>query len=103
MANRYVSIWFPFFRTDWYTRQHPELLKMPFILTTIERNRSVITAVNPAAQQLNIFKGMSAADARAIYPGLLVKDDETISSASLLEKFTQWFIRFSPFVATDSQ
>jgi len=65
------------------------------------KGRSVINAVSPGAQKLNIYPGMSSADAKAIYPGLQIKDDEEISSEILLNKFTEWFIRFTPFVSTD--
>ncbi|RZK69078.1 MAG: DNA polymerase Y family protein, partial [Pedobacter sp.] len=74
MQGRFVSLWFRHLTTDWLTLRRPELKSVPFVFVVTLRNRVVVTAANNLAESLGVTKGMAAADAKAIIPGLEVVD-----------------------------
>jgi protein ImuB len=57
MTRRYVSLWFRYLVTDWFTRRDPALGKLPFVLTAPERGRTVIATANRIAEEAGIFIG----------------------------------------------
>lgn len=101
MAKRFVSIWFCFLQTDWFTLRQPELSNKPFVLSAPSRGRKVITAMNALAQTQGIYIGITVADAKAIFPSLIVLDDKPGLAGKLLRKIAEWCIRFTPFAAID--
>src|SRR5688572_26980956 len=76
MGSRYVSIWFRYLSTDWFTLRQPQLKTLPFVLRTSSHGRMIITAVNAMAKSKGIQTGMALADARALHPELEVQDDK---------------------------
>lgn len=101
MDRRFVSIWFPFLLTDWYSRKQPSLRKEAFVLKTASHNRMIVTSVNPLAQAQGITPGMLLADARALYPALTVLDDKPGLDRQLLDRIAEWCIRFTPVSSPD--
>jgi protein ImuB len=101
MPQRFVSIWFPHLRTDWFTRQQPRLSRVPFILATPDHGRMLVTAVNVLALGQGVETGMAVADARAIIPSLQVLDDKPELPVKLLKSLAEWCIRYTPAVAID--
>jgi protein ImuB len=101
MPRRFVTIWFPHLKTDWFTRRQPSLAHAPFVLAIPEHGKMIISATNQPAEQQGIERGMAVADARAVFPGIIVRDDNTSLSAKLLRSFAVYCIRFTPIVATD--
>jgi protein ImuB len=101
MSKRYVVIWFPYLRTDWFTRRKEILKELPFVLTVPDHGRQVISASNPIAREEGVETGMVLADARAIIPSLQVLDDRPELSHRLLNGLAEWCTRYSPFVAID--
>ena len=99
--KRFVSIWFPYLKTDWFSVRQPLLRELPFVLVVPDHGRKLISAANEQAVQRSINTGMVAADAKAIYPSLQVIDDEPGLSERLLKRMAEWCIRFSPCVAVD--
>lgn len=75
MGRRFMSIWFRHLMTDWMTLRHPELKGVPFVLTVPDHGRLLITAANIHAERCGVAPGMLAADAKAVTPGLEVRDD----------------------------
>ena len=112
MGRRFVSIWFRYLTTDWFTIRHSianvngdqksSLRDLPFVLRTPIHGRMVITAANSKAEMLGIRCGMVLADARAIVPELQVMDDKPEQAIQLLKRIAEWCIRFTPVVAVDS-
>ena len=103
MGKRYVSIWFHHLRTDWFSLSEPELKTIPFVLSAPSHGKMIITAANRVAEAQGIVTGMAVADARALLPGLRVKDDIPDLSPRLLKKLAEWCIRFTPVVAVDGE
>ena len=101
MEKRFVSIWFRYLKADWYTRRHEHIANKPFVFYGSFHGSRIITAINKIAEEKEIFIGTSLADAKAIIPSLQSAEDEPLWFEQLLKKFTEWFIRYSPVVATD--
>jgi protein ImuB len=101
MGKRFVSIWFRYLKTDWYTRRDPRLGNSPFVLVSPDHGRLVITAANYPAEAAGAHIGMPLADARALIPGIMVQDDVETISGKLLHNIAEWCIRFTPVVAVD--
>ncbi|MBC7936579.1 MAG: DNA polymerase Y family protein [Rhizobacter sp.] len=101
MPKRFVTIWFRYLKTDWFTLRRPTLASVPFVLASADHGRMVVTAANLLAQQKGVDIGMVIADARAIIPSLQVLDDKPELSNQLLKALAEWFIRFTPIVALD--
>ena len=101
MAKRFVTIWFRYLRTDWFSLRQPGLREIPFVLSAPDHGRMIITAANELAEFQGIDKGMVIADARVILPSLQVLNDKPALSDILLNRIAEWCIRFTPFVAVD--
>ena len=102
MAKRFVSIWFPYLKTDWFTIRLPDLKACPFVLTIPDHGRLVISAANALARRENIYPGMALADARAIHSRLEVRDDRPGLELKLLKGIAEWIIRYTPQPAMDA-
>jgi protein ImuB len=101
MEKRYMAIWFRHLTTDWLTLKQPKLKEVPFVFVTPERNRIIITAANPSAEAQGVYRGMAAADAKAITTNLQVMDHIPGKEAKLLKQLGLWCIRYTPIVAID--
>ncbi len=102
MEKRFVSIWFRYLTTDWFSLNQPHLRDLPFVLCAPSHGRMVVTASNSVAQAMEIDTGMALADARAIIPTLQVSDERPDLADRLLKRLAEWCIRFTPSVAVDS-
>jgi len=96
-----MAIWFRHLLTDGLALRRPALKEVPFVLTTPVKNRVVITASSPLAEQQGAFTGMAVADARAAVPELVAVDDTPGKAAKLLRLLGLWCIRYTPIVAVD--
>jgi protein ImuB len=101
MANRILSIWFPYLKTDWITLRKPLLQGCPLVLAAPDHGRMVITEANHFAGAQGIEAGMVVADARVIVPSVEVIEDKPDFSKKLLQRIAEWFIRYSPHVGID--
>jgi protein ImuB len=101
MGKRFVTIWFRYLRTDWFTRRQPMLRDIPFVLVYPDHGRMIISAGNAIAQSHGINTGMVVADARAIIPSLQILDDKPEFTNKIMKGLAEWCIRYTPFVASD--
>lgn len=99
MERRFVSVWFRHLMTDWFALREPAVKTVPFVLRTPVHGRMVITSVNKAAREHALEPGMVLADAKAVVPDLIVRDDIPDLPEKLLKRLAEWCIRFSPAVA----
>jgi protein ImuB len=99
---RFLSIWFHHLATDWFALKQPALRTTPFVLAAPSHGRMVITAANALAESESIYAGMVVADARAMFPSLLVLDDRPALTGQLLQRIAEWCIRFTPIAAVDA-
>jgi protein ImuB len=61
----------------------------------------VVTATHALAEQAGIYAGMAVADAKAMLPSLQVFDDKPNLQSQLLQRITEWCIRYTPSAAVD--
>lgn len=101
MVKRFISIWFRYLATDWFTLRQPHLCNTAFVLTAPSHGRMIVTAANAIAEVRGVYNGMVLADARAIIPGLQVLDDKPGLGDKLLKHIAEWCIRFTPIAAID--
>ena len=101
MQQRFMAIWFHHLTIDWLILKRPELQNVPFVFTAPERNRIVIIAANKIAETQGIYRGMAAADAKAITTNLQILDHLPGKEAKLLRQLGLWCIRYTPVVAVD--
>ncbi|HEX6334136.1 MAG TPA: DNA polymerase Y family protein [Flavisolibacter sp.] len=98
---RFVSIWFRYLQTDWFSRRHPALAEGPLVVRASSHGRMIITAANMHAVQQGIVPGMVLADARALLPRLEVVDEKPGLPERLLRRLAEWCIRFTPATSID--
>jgi protein ImuB len=103
MPKRFVSIWFPYLKTDRWSRRNTEWKELPFVLSTPDHGRMMISAINHHAHQKGIQLGMAVADARVIIPDLLVMNDDPLIAEKTLLALAEWLIRFTPVVGIDGE
>ena len=101
MGKRYVSIWFRYLATDWFTLRQPTLKNTPFVLTEMVHGRQVIKAANALAEAKGAYAGAVLADARAVWPSLQAFDYKLGLIEQLLQRIAEWCIRFTPVAAPD--
>ena len=101
MVKRFVSIWFRYLVTDWFTLRQPNIKNIAFVLSAPSHGRMIITAANAISEAQGVYSGMVVADARAIIPGLQVLDDKPGLADKLLKQIAEWCIRFTPVAAID--
>lgn len=101
MQKRFMTIWFRHLLTDGLALRQPGLKELPFVLVMPVKNRIVITASSPLAEQQGAFTGMAVADARAAVPELVAIDDTPGKAAKLLRLLGLWCIRYTPTVTID--
>jgi protein ImuB len=103
MNKRFISLFFPYLKTDWLTIRQPGLRASPVVLSARENNRVIVTAANAIAEKEGIYAGGVVADARAIVPTLTVVEDKPGRAGRLLRGLGEWCIRFTPLAAVDGE
>ena len=101
MLQRFVTIWFPYFKTDWMVLRKKELSGKPLVLTINDHGRKLITAASPEAVRQGVHMGMVAADARALLRNLEILDDDADGANKVLKRLAHWCIRYTPAVMLD--
>ena len=75
----------------------------PLALAMAERGTLRVSAVDALAQAEGVRPGITVTDARAIYPGLQVRDADPLADAKALAGLAEWCERYSPWAATDGE
>jgi protein ImuB len=99
MSKRFVTIWFRYLTTDWFTIRRLALSQIPFVLSAPDHGRMIITAANALAQLQGIDRGMVVADAKAVVPSLEILKDKPLLPGKLMKGLAEWCIRYTPVVA----
>ena len=98
----YLSVWLRRLATDRIARTAgapPETA--PLAIVHPVKNALALVAVNDAAARLGLKAGMTLADARAMYPMLVVADADAQADRRLLEAIADWCDRYTPLVGLD--
>jgi len=67
--------------------------KAPLLLSRRTGNRLLIAAASPEAKALGLHPGMAVAQARALVPGLDIRDDDPAADADLLQRLALFAAR----------
>ena len=102
IEKRYASIWMPHWRIECHQRRTRLSLDGPFALVTSAQGGVRVTAANMAAQGIGVRPGQLLADARTLYPSLVVDEAAPGEDEAMLLSLSQWFIRYTPWVAVDA-
>ncbi|WP_312867210.1 DNA polymerase Y family protein [Rhizobium sp. RHZ02] len=104
-----LALHFPHLPTDriarkkwglsWRSHGRPEAA--PIVCSSRLNNTMRLTALDEAAETLNLRKHMGVAEARAIYPTLDVIEDDPAANRRFLEAIADWCDRYTPLVALD--
>ena len=96
--RRILCLWLPDLPTDRVERGSAPPQRAPLALVTRAEGTMRITAVNRAARALSITPGMALAAARAMVPGIDVREHDPAADTALLEAIGDWADRYSPLV-----
>lgn len=102
-----VSLWFPDFQIERFIRSRikagrtPPPRGLPFALVESGRAGLRLAAVNAAARQFGLGRGLRLADARAQLPELITEAHEPEGDTASLLGLCRWMERYSPWVSPD--
>lgn len=99
MEKRYVYVWLPFFKTEWFIRRHMSFRDLPLSLYIKDHGRMIVSAVNKLAMAEGVHPGMLLADAKATTARLIAQEEPSHVYEQALQNIAEWFIRFSPVVS----
>jgi protein ImuB len=110
-SQRILALSFPHLPTDriarkrwglsWRSAGRPDA--PPIVCSGRLNNAMRLTALDEAAEALNLRKNMGVAEARAIYPKLDVVEENLAADQRLLEGIADWCDRYTPLVALDGK
>jgi protein ImuB len=72
------------------------------VVAGVRGNVEMLVAVNAAAERRGLRPGLALAEARAMYPDLLVEPEDAVADARLLEALADSCLRYTPLTAVDS-
>jgi protein ImuB len=94
-------VWLRRLSTDRIERRLSAPADTPRVVTASVKSAQRIVALNGAATRLGLKPGMPLADARAMYPALVVADADHEADRRLLEAIADWCDRYTPLVGLD--
>jgi len=115
-STRYLSLWLRRLSTDRITRSDQphvrrgvsaacsgapdagEASAQPLAVVAPVKSALRLTGLNDAAEQLGLKIGMALADARAMYPRLVVADADPLADREMLDAIADWCDRYTPLV-----
>ncbi|MFZ5616236.1 MAG: DNA polymerase Y family protein [Pseudomonadota bacterium] len=111
MMRRFLSVWLPrwpierrFRRTAaiWVKDGLAPFDAEPVVLAAASQRGPRVTAATTAAERLGICVGMPLADARALYPSLMVAAADPQGDLAALSRLALWHQRYSPYARMDA-
>jgi protein ImuB len=100
-SRRYLSLWLRRLPTDRIARRCAAPADA-FVIAASVKGAQRISALTDGAARLGLKAGMGVADARAMYPKLLVEQADVEADACLLEAIADWCDRYTPLVGLDA-
>ena len=113
-GQRILSLWLPHLPTDRILRRRfgPAWRTDPasagrqadsLVLSCEEGGARRLDAICEKAEALGLAPGMSLADARAMHPGIEVREADPLADAQMLAGLADWCNRYTPLVALDGR
>jgi protein ImuB len=102
---RVVSLFLPSWPTDRLRRKLGAAappVEAPLVLSGLDGRRRVVLALDAAARRVGLRVGMPAAKARALVPGLIMRDADPAADAKALDRLALWALQhYAPIAAAD--
>ena len=101
--RRYLSVWLKRLASDRLARRSGAPAEGTLLVIVASLKSALrITALNSEAARLGLKAGMALADARAMYPALLVADADPQADQCLLQEIADWCDRYTPLVGLEA-
>jgi protein ImuB len=97
-SRRYLAVWLAYLPTDRIERALSPRPAEPRAIVREVKSALRLAALNPAADALGLRVGMPLADARAMYPSLIVDHADDVADRHLAEAICDWLGRYTPLV-----
>jgi len=99
-GRRYLALHLPRWATDCLKRADREIgaLKVPFALYERQKGAMRLVELDARAEAAGLFATQSLADARALVPGLAVREIDRAAIAQRFADFADWHSNASPLV-----
>ena len=97
-ARRFLVLYLPHWPTDYRKRRDPRLTA-PLVLYEAIKGGLRLAAVDAEAMRLGLSAGQNLADARAMVPGLTVREMDRPLLEAAFADFADWHSNASPLVA----
>jgi protein ImuB len=97
-ARRFLALFLPHWPTD-YLKRRDSQLKAPLVLYEPVKGGLRLVAVDAEAMLLGLSAGQNLADARAMVPGLTVREMDRPLLEAAFADFADWHSNASPLVA----
>ncbi len=94
-------MWLRRLPTDRFVRRAQAPADAPLVIVEAVKSALRIHALNDRAAALGLAHGMPLADARAMYPNILVQDADPAADRALLEAVADWCDRYTPLIGLD--
>jgi len=101
--RRFLSLWLPRLATDRARRLNGVDKAAPLAAVAKVNNAERLVCVDAEAARLGLTVGLSLADARARFPGLVAVEAAPAEEARLLQRLCDWCSRFTPLAALDGR
>jgi protein ImuB len=95
----WIALYFPALSLDWIERQFPAAL-IPAIAVTVRKgNRTCIQQANKPAQERGVMTGQPLASALAVFPELVIMEQDSHEERKALQQAVYAALRFTPNIA----
>src|SRR5687768_18517398 len=95
----WIAFYFPALSLDWIERQFPAAL-IPAIAVTVRKgNRTCIQQANKPAQERGVMAGQPLASALAVFPELVIMEQDPREERKVLQQAVYAALRFTPNIA----
>src|SRR5690242_13410264 len=98
----WIALYFPALSLDWVERRFPEAF-IPAIGVTVRKgNQTCIQQANKPAQARGVMEGQPLASALAVFPDLVIMEQDSHEEGKALQQAVYAALRFTPNIAVQN-
>jgi protein ImuB len=102
MTRRILCVWLPHWPITRLSRSVSASPDRPLVTTEAVRGVRTLAAVGEAGEAQGLRPGQSLTDARAVCPGLIAVDADTVADEAALARLAGWCERYTPMAAPEA-
>ncbi|ODT73444.1 MAG: DNA polymerase IV-like protein ImuB [Nitrosomonadales bacterium SCN 54-20] len=95
----WIALYFPALSLDWIERRFPGTLIPAIAVTVRKRNQTCIQQANKPAQERGVMAGQPLASALAVFPDLVIMEQDLHEERKALQQAVYAALRFTPNIA----